>query len=113
MAALVHACIVRRPAAQRSGWIRACGCDLAVYCKAWRVRNTDGRFAKDQFTLDFDSGQLTCPAGGGHAVRARQDRRARYARYLGTRKNLFDLRRVAVATISASLPASPSLIVTS
>ena len=37
--------------------------DLAIYCKAWRVRNTGGRFAKDQFSLDFDTGQLTCPAG--------------------------------------------------
>ena len=37
--------------------------DLAVFCKAWRVRNTGGRFAKDQFTLDFATGQLTCPAG--------------------------------------------------
>jgi transposase len=37
--------------------------DLAIFCKAWRVRNTGGRFAKDQFTLDFAAGQLTCPAG--------------------------------------------------
>ena len=28
-----------------------------------RVRNTAGRFAKNQFSLDFDAGQLTCPAG--------------------------------------------------
>src|SRR5262245_27945181 len=35
---------------------------LAIYCKAWRIRNA-GRFAKDQFTLDFTAGQLTCPAG--------------------------------------------------
>jgi Transposase DDE domain/Transposase domain (DUF772) len=136
--------------------------DLAIYCKAWRVRNTGGRFAKDQFSLDFDTGQLTCPAGAampfepgktvrfpaatctacplqarcttssnGRSVaihpdeallaelRHRQqgpDGRAklrervavehalahvgrwqgRRARYRGTRKNLFDLRRVAV-----------------
>jgi transposase len=136
--------------------------DLAIYCKAWRVRNTGGRFAKDQFSLDFDTGQLTCPAGAampfepgktvrfpaatctacplrarcttssnGRSVaihpdeallaelRRRQqtpDGRAklrervavehtlahvghwqgRRARYRGTRKNLFDLRRVAV-----------------
>src|SRR5215472_6525743 len=31
--------------------------DLAVFCRAWRVRNTGGRFAKDQFTLDFAAGQ--------------------------------------------------------
>jgi hypothetical protein len=37
--------------------------DLAIFCKAWQVRNTGGRFAKDQFTLDFAAGQLTCPAG--------------------------------------------------
>ena len=48
--------------------------DLAIFCKAWRVRNTWGRFAKDQFTIDFAAGQLTCPAGVSHAVRARQDR---------------------------------------
>jgi Transposase DDE domain len=136
--------------------------DLAIYCKAWRVRNTGGRFAKDQFSLDFDTGQLTCPAAvampfepgktvrfpaatcmacplrarcttssNGRSVaihpdeallaelRHRQqdpDGRAklrervavehalahvgrwqgRRARYRGTRKNLFDLRRVAV-----------------
>jgi hypothetical protein len=136
--------------------------DLAIFCKAWRVRNTGGRFAKDQFTLDFAAGQLTCPAGTsmpfepGKTVRfpkatcaacplrqrcttsstgrsvsihpdeallselrqrqqtpqGREELRERVqvehalahvghwqgrrARYLGTRKNLFDLRRVAV-----------------
>jgi transposase len=136
--------------------------DLAIFCKAWRVRNIAGRFAKDQFTLDFAAGQLTCPAGvtmpfePGKTVRypkdtcaacplrqrctassrgrsvsihpdeallaelrqrqATPDGRAqlrervavehalahvghwqgRRARYRGTRKNLFDLRRVAV-----------------
>ena len=136
--------------------------DLAIYCKAWRVRNTGGRFAKDQFSLDFDTGQLTCPAGAampfepGKTVRfpaatctacplrarcttssnGRSDAihpdeallaelrhrqqdpdgraklrervavehalahvgrwQGRRARYRGTRKNLFDLRRVAV-----------------
>ena len=136
--------------------------DLAVFCRAWRVRNTGGRFAKDQFTLDFAAGQLTCPAGvtmpfqpgktvrfpksicaacplrarcttssHGRSVsvhpneallaelRQRQQTphgraklrervavehalahvghwQGRRARYLGTRKNLFDLRRVAV-----------------
>jgi lambda repressor-like predicted transcriptional regulator len=136
--------------------------DLAIYCKAWRVRNTTGRFAKDQFTLDFTARQLTCPAGTvmpfqpGKSVRFPKDTCAacplrqrcttsrngrsvaihpdeallaelrqrqqtpagraalrervqvehalahigywqgRRARYLGTRKNLFDLRRVAV-----------------
>jgi transposase len=134
---------------------------LAVYCKAWRVRNA-GRFAKDQFTLDFTAGQLTCPAGvampfepgktvrfprgtcaacplrarcttgsNGRSVSVHPDEallaelrqrqqtpagraklrervkvehalahvghwQGRRARYRGTRKNLFDLRRVAV-----------------
>src|SRR5271170_118456 len=45
-----------------SALVRDRGPDLAIYCKAWRVRNTGGRFAKDQFTLDFAAGQLTCPA---------------------------------------------------
>jgi Transposase DDE domain/Transposase domain (DUF772) len=141
---------------------RGRGPDLAIFCKAWRVRNTGGRFAKDQFTLDFDAGRLTCPAGvampfqPGKTVRFPKDTCAacplrqrctasstgrsvsihpdeallaglrhrqqtpqgraelrervavehalahvghwqgRRARYLGTRKNLFDLRRVAV-----------------
>jgi transposase len=145
-----------------SALVRDRGPDLAIYCKAWRVRNTGGRFAKDQFTLDFAAARLTCPAGvsmpfepgrtvrfpkdtcaacplrarcttSGHGrsvsihpdeallaeLRRRQqdpDGRAklrervavehalahvghwqgRRARYLGARKNLFDLRRVAV-----------------
>ena len=134
---------------------------LVIYCKAWRVRNA-GRFAKDQFTLDFTASQLTCPAGvtvpfepgrtvrfpkgtcaacplqarcttssNGRSVSVHPDeallaelrqrqqapegraklrervavehalahvghRQGRRARYRGTRKNLFDLRRVAV-----------------
>jgi len=136
--------------------------DLIIYCKAWRVRNTGGRYAKNQFSIDFGAGQLTCPAGvsmpfepgqtvrfpkracaacplrarcttssNGRSVaihpdeallaelrerqqtpegRARLRERVkiehalahvghwqgRRARYRGTRKNLFDLRRVAV-----------------
>lgn len=34
--------------------------DLAIYCKAFPVRNGP-RFAKTAFTLDFDQGLLTCP----------------------------------------------------
>jgi transposase len=145
-----------------SALVRDRGPDLAIFCKAWRVRNTGGRFAKDQFSLDFDTGRLTCPAGvampfePGKTVRFPKDTCAacplrqrcttssngrsvaihpdeallaelrqrqhapegraklrervqvehalahvghwqgRRARYLGTRKNLFDLRRVAV-----------------
>jgi transposase len=36
--------------------------DLTIFCKAWPVRNGD-RFAKTAFTLDWDAGQLQCPAG--------------------------------------------------
>ena len=46
-----------------SALVRDRGPDLVIFCKAWRVRNASGRFAKDQFTLDFAAGQLTCPAG--------------------------------------------------
>ncbi len=145
-----------------SAMVRDRGPDLEIFCKAWRVRNTTGRFTKNQFTLDFGSRRLTCPAGvsigfqpgktvrfpaatcaacplrarctsspSGRSVaihpdeallaelRERQatpDGRARLrertkvehalahvghwqgrrARYRGARKNLFDLRRVAV-----------------
>jgi transposase len=145
-----------------SSLVRDRGPGLAIFCKAWRVRNTGGRYAKDQFTPDFETGQLTCPAGvsmpfwpgktvhfpkdtcaacplrrrctssrNGRSVsvhpdeellaelRRRQQTTAgraklrervkvehalahvghwqgRRARYRGTRKNLFDLRRVAV-----------------
>jgi hypothetical protein len=35
---------------------------LEIFCKAWRVRNGP-RFAKTDFTLDWDHQQLVCPAG--------------------------------------------------
>jgi transposase len=142
--------------------VRDRGPDLAIYCKAWRVRGAGGRYAKTEFALNFTTRQLTCPAGVTMAfepgttvhfpkstcaacpLRARcttssngrsvsihpdeallaelRDRQAtpagraqlrervkvehalahvghwqgRRARYRGTRKNLFDLRRVAV-----------------
>jgi hypothetical protein len=151
--------------------------DLAIFCKAWRVRNASGRFAKDQFTLDFTTGQLTCPAGvsmpfapgktvrfpkdtcaacplrarctassNGRSVSVHPDEallaelrrrqqtpegraklrervavehalahvghwQGRRARYRGTRKNLFDLRRVAAVHnlhIIARQPAADS-----
>jgi transposase len=135
--------------------------DLAVFCKAFPIRNGPG-FAKPAFMLDFDHGLLTCPnsvtmpftPGGkvqfpaevcaacplrtqcttsarGRSVQIHPDerllaefraaqqtphgraklrervkvehtlahvgrRQGRRARYLGQRKNLFDLRRVAV-----------------
>jgi hypothetical protein len=34
--------------------------DLAIYCKAWPVRNGD-RFPKTAFTLDFAQGTICCP----------------------------------------------------
>lgn len=46
-----------------SALVRDRGGELAIFCKAWRVRNTTGRFPKNQFTIDFGSRQLTCPAG--------------------------------------------------
>jgi transposase len=42
-----------------SDLVRDRGPGLAIDCKAWRVRNTGGRYAKDRFTLDFGTGQLT------------------------------------------------------
>ena len=46
-----------------SAMVRDRGDELAIFCKAWRVRNTTGRFPKNQFTIDFGTRQLTCPAG--------------------------------------------------
>jgi hypothetical protein len=144
-----------------STMVRERGEKLAVYCKAWRVRNA-GRFAKTDFRIDFDTGQLTCPndvvmpfepgrsvhfpkdacaacplrarcttSSTGRSVAIHPDEallvelrerqqtphgrtqlrertkvehslahigywQGRRARYLGPRKNLFDLRRAAV-----------------
>jgi len=145
-----------------SDLVRDRGPDLAIFCKAWRVRNTAGRYPKTDFALDFTTGQLRCPAGvsmpfepgktvhfpkatcaacplrqrcttsgNGRSVAIHPDEallaelreyqatpagrerlrervkvehalahigrwQGRRARYRGTRKNLFDLRRVAV-----------------
>lgn len=35
--------------------------DLAIYCKAWPVRNRGGRFSKAAFTLDWEQQTITCP----------------------------------------------------
>ena len=144
-----------------SDLVRDRGPDLAIFCKAWQVRNA-GRYAKTDFTLDHATGQLTCPAGvtmafqpgatvrfpkhtcaacplrdrcttssNGRSVAIHPDEalltelreyqatpagraklrqrvkvehtlahighwQGRRARYRGTRKNLFDLRRTAV-----------------
>jgi transposase len=135
--------------------------ELAIYCKAWAVRNGD-HFPKTAFTLDWEAGMLRCPnqvvvpfqvgqtvqfppercrtcplrercttSRAGRSVAIHPDERllgelrqrqatasgraklrervavehtrahvgrwqGRRARYLGERKNLFDLRRVAV-----------------
>ena len=55
--------VAHRPGLPVRGPVPRPGPDLAVCCKAWRIRNAGGRFAKDRFTLDFAAGQLTCPAG--------------------------------------------------
>lgn len=144
-----------------SALVRERPADLAIYCKAWPVRNGD-RFPKTAFTLDWDAGTLRCPhdvivpfhPGGvvhfpaetcaacplhdrcttsvhGRSVSIHRDERllrelrtrqttalgraklrervavehslahigrwqGNRARYCGTRKNLFDLRRTAV-----------------
>jgi Transposase DDE domain len=141
--------------------VRDRGEDLQIFCKAFPVRNGP-RFTKTAFGLDFDRGELTCPAGvampfamggkvqfpaqvcaacplrlqcttstRGRSVQIHPDERllvelrarqrtakgraklrervpvehalahighwqGHRARYLGERKNLFDLRRVAV-----------------
>jgi transposase len=159
-----------------SALVRDRGPDLAIYCKAWRVRNAGGRYPKSQFTLDFTAGQLTCPAGvtmafepgktvrfpqaacaacplrdqcttspNGRSVaihpdealltelrqrqqtpagRARLRERVhvehalahvghwqgRRARYTGTRKNLFDLRRTAVVHNLHVIARQPTII---
>jgi len=45
-----------------SALVRDRPADLAVYCKAWPVRNAD-RFPKTAFALDWDAGTVRCPAG--------------------------------------------------
>jgi hypothetical protein len=145
-----------------SRMVRERGEDLQIFCKAWRVRNTTGRYPKTEFAIDFDTGQLTCPnqvsmpfeagktvhfpkdtcaacplrqrcttSAAGRSISIHPDEallaelreyqttttgraklrervkvehalahvghwQGRHARYRGTRKNLFDLRRVAV-----------------
>ena len=35
--------------------------ELAIYCKAWPVRNRGGRFPKSAFVLDWEKQTITCP----------------------------------------------------
>jgi Transposase DDE domain/Transposase domain (DUF772) len=44
-----------------SGLVRDRDEELEIFCKAWPVRNTTGGYTKAAFTLDFDTGMLTCP----------------------------------------------------
>lgn len=37
--------------------------ELAIYCKAWSVRNRQGLFAKTAFTLDWEQKTICCPNG--------------------------------------------------
>ena len=71
-----------------SRWVRERPASLAIYCKACPVRNGT-RFPKTAFTFDRLRQRIRCPA----ACWPLQGRRARYR---GSRKNLFDLRRCAV-----------------
>jgi transposase len=44
-----------------SAWVRTRPETLAIYCKAWPVRNRGGRFPKTAFTLDWERQTLRCP----------------------------------------------------
>lgn len=37
--------------------------ELAIYCKAWSVRNRQGLFTKTAFTLDWEQNTICCPNG--------------------------------------------------
>src|SRR5262249_17261542 len=41
--------------------VRARPATLAIYCKAWPVRNRAGRFPKTAFTLDGECHTIRCP----------------------------------------------------
>ena len=45
-----------------SALVRARPADLAIFCKAWPVRNGD-RFPKTAFSLDWDRRTIRCPSG--------------------------------------------------
>jgi hypothetical protein len=81
-----------------SALVRDHGEDLVTCCKAWRVRNAAGRYAKDQFTTGFPAGRanLRERIQVEHALAHVGRWQGRRARYIGTRKNLSGLRHVAV-----------------
>jgi transposase len=65
-----------------SSLVRERSPDLAIYCKAWPVRNRRG-FPKTEFTLDWDAQTITCPNAvvipfqPGHTVHFPEDECAR------------------------------------
>lgn len=100
-------CYRSSEAYQSSALVRDRGEELAVFCKAWPMRDTTGRFTKTELTVGFDTGRLTCPNNVVMALlreRTKVEHRLAHignwqhshARYRGTRKNLLDLRRAAV-----------------
>ena len=44
-----------------SRWVQQRPERLAIYCRAWPVRNRGGRFPKTAFTLDWEHQRLRCP----------------------------------------------------
>ena len=44
-----------------------------VLAKVAPATGRDGRFGKDDFTVDLDAGQVTCPAGNAAAIRTAKD----------------------------------------
>ncbi len=56
-----------------SALVRDRGPDLEIFCKAWRVRKTGGRFAKGPVHPRLRCRAADLPRRASHAVRARQD----------------------------------------
>ncbi len=75
-----------------SALVRDRGPDLAVFCKAWRVRNTGGRYAKDPVQHRLRRRAADLSRRGGHVHRAWQDRALpeRHMRGLPAARSLHD-----------------------
>ncbi len=43
-----------------SDWVKQRSQDLAIFCKAWPVRN-GARYTKQDFVLDWEQGLIHCP----------------------------------------------------
>ncbi len=54
-----------------SRWVRERADTLAIFCKAWPVRNGP-RYAKTAFVLDWDAGTIRCPQGVVQPMQADQ-----------------------------------------